>query len=296
MTEIIDGRAIAAEIDRESEELARPGRERGLRAKLAVVSIGSDPAVESYSRQKQRVAKRLGIDYLEIQKRGDVGTEEVVSVVEDLAGDRTVDGILVHTPIPEHLDSGRIVNSIPVDKDVDCASLGSIGLLFSGRPVFAPATAEAVVEILLRTNHPPAGRHVVILGRSMVVGKPLAALLLLKGGRGDATVTVCHSMTRNPALLTRRADIIVAAIGRAGYVAGDMVPDGSVVIDVGINSVRDENAKGGFRLAGDVDFEDVQGKAGAITPVPGGVGPVTTSVLMNHVARSFSSRVESGDL
>lgn len=293
MTNIIDGRKIAAEIDSESAALIESGAGRGLRATLAAITIGRDPAAESYSRQKQKVAQKLGIDYISVQEPDGVETSEVVAAVRKMAENRDVDGILVHTPVPAHLDARRILESIPLEKDVDCAGLQSMGLLYSGRPLFAPATAQAVMEILKRSGHKTEGRHVVVLGRSMVIGKPLATLLLMKGRGGDATVTVCHSRTTDISEHTLRADIIVAAIGQARFVTREMVSPGTVVIDVGINSIPSPDAAGGYRLTGDVDFSAVSEVASAITPVPGGVGPVTTSVLMNHVARAFAGRISS---
>ena len=192
--------------------------------------------------------------------------------------------------MPSRLDERRILDRIPQMKDVDCASTYNRGRLYSGKPLHAPATAQAVVEMLVRSGFSPAGKHVVVLGRSLVVGKPLANLLMMKSAGGDATVTVCHSKTVDVRAFTRRADILVSALGRPSYVTRDMVSPGTVVVDVGINSIPDPSTKSGYRIVGDVDYEGVSEVASAITPVPGGVGPVTTSVLMKNVARAYLSR------
>ncbi len=284
---IIDGRAIAAAIDHETTVMLEEGRKGGRRACIGVVTVGSDPAAESYSRQKQRSAAKLGIDYKDIRLPAEEKGEGVLSAVLGIAHDDTVDAILVHTPLPRHCDERRILDSIPGEKDVDCSGTCSMGRMYSGRQLFAPATAEAVLEIMARSGLSPQGKNVVVLGRSLVIGKPLATLLMAKGNRGDATVTVCHSKTRDIGSHTREADIIVAAIGVPGYVTREMVAPGTAVIDVGINTLPAPDAKGGYRLVGDVDFDAVKGVASAITPVPGGVGPVTTAVLMRNVARAF---------
>lgn len=292
---VIDGRTIAAEIDAETASLLASGARAGRSACLAALTVGSNPAAESYSKQKQKSASKLGIDYMDVRLPAETTLSSARSRIRELAEDRHIDGLIVHTPIPAHLNADLLLDGIPAAKDVDCAANYSRGMLYSGRQLYAPATAEAVIEIMLRSGFTPGGKHVVVLGRSLVVGRPLATLLLGKGKRGDATVTVCHSKTKNIGDHTRRADILVSAIGSAGYVKREMVSRGAVVIDVGINAVPSETGRGGYRLVGDVDFTEVSEVAGAITPVPGGVGPVTASVLMRNVASSFLGALETSD-
>lgn len=281
---IIDGRQIAAQIDAETTSLLERCSQLGKKPVIGVLSVGTDPAAESYSRQKERLALKLGIDYRKIKLESDAAQEDVAAAVEGLSSDPATDGILVHSPLPAHLDAISLYDHIRPVKDVDCSSMYSRGLMYSGHPIHSPATALAVVEIISRSDLGPGGKHVVILGRSMVIGMPLATLLLQKGRKGDATVTVCHSKTRNVEKHAREADILVSAVGKPGYVGREMVTPDTAVIDVGINSISSTETKSGFRLVGDVDFEAVADIASAITPVPGGVGPVTTSVLMRNVA------------
>ncbi len=284
---IIDGRRIAADIDAETSSIIEsvPGTDR--RPAMAVVSVGHDAAAESYSRQKQRIAAKLDIGYRSVNMEEGESEEHIASAVRTLSDDKGVDAVLVHSPLPRGLDARRILDCIAPLKDVDCASTYSMGRMYSGMTVHPPATPQAVIEVMVRSGFGPAGKHVVIVGRSNVVGKPLANLLLQKGEMGDATITVCHSRTKELEIHTRRAEILVSAVGRPGAVTGKMVTPGTFVIDVGINSVPSPTSKSGFRIVGDVDFESVSEKALAITPVPGGVGPVTTSVLLRNVARAF---------
>lgn len=280
---IINGREIAAQIDAETLSLLERCAQAGRSPAVGVVSIGSDPAAESYSRQKEKIAQKLGISYRKVSLESDTSQADAEAAVERLSRDTTVDAILIHTPIPQHLDTQRLCDRIASAKDVDCSGTYNRGLMYSGHPVHSPATAMAVVEIISRSGLGPSGKHVVVLGRSMVIGMPLATLLLQKGGKGDATVTVCHSKTSNIEKYTREADILVSAVGKPGYVGREMVTPDTSVIDVGINSIPSPESKSGFRLVGDVDFDSVAEIASAITPVPGGVGPVTTSVLMRSV-------------
>ncbi len=289
---VIDGRVLANQIDEETLSMLRKAAIQGARPSLAVITVGSDAASYSYSIQKEKVASRLNIGYRNIVKDENSEEDEIIATVDELAADSQVDGVLVHTPLPPRLDERRVLDRIPQMKDVDCASTYNMGRLYSGRPLHPPATAQAVVEILVRSGFSPAGKHVVVLGRSLVVGKPLANLLIMKSQGGDATVTVCHSRTVDVRAFTRRADILVSAIGRPAYLTKDMVNPGTVVVDVGINSIPDPSTKSGYRIVGDVDYEGVSEVASAITPVPGGVGPVTTSVLMKNVARAHLARTD----
>ncbi len=245
---------------------------------LAVVLVGEDPASASYVRGKTRAAEEVGIASDTLTYGADLTEAELLAVIADLNARDDVDGILVQLPLPAHIDERKVIHAINPDKDVDGFHPINAGRLAIGEPGFVPATPAGVVEMLRRSGYDPRGAHVVVVGRSNIVGKPLANLLLRKGI--DATVTVCHSRTRDLPALTRQADVLVAAIGIAGFITADMVREGAVVIDVGINRVEDAAHPRGYRLTGDVDFDAVAEKAGAITPVPGGVGPMTIAMLL----------------
>ena len=204
----------------------------------------------------------------------------------ELNADPSVHGVLVQLPLPDHLDEREFIQRIAPEKDVDGLHPASMGLLLAGSPRFVPATPAGVQQMLLRTGNAPAGKHVVVCGRSDIVGKPVAALLMQRNQEANATVTVCHTRTADIAAITRQADILIAAVGRAGFVTADMVSDGTVVIDVGINRVEAPERRSGYRLVGDVDFEPVAEKASAITPVPGGVGPMTIAMLLLNTLRA----------
>ncbi len=282
---IIDGKKIAALISDETAELLRRGRGSG--PTMLAISIGSDATVESYSRQKERAAGATGIGFRREHFGIDAGEEEVAAVLRRAANDAEVSAIMIHLPVPPRFDIDALSGIIPPEKDVDCLSNVSRGMLFSGNPVFSPATAEAVMEILKHEQVDTAGKHVVILGRSLTVGKPLANLLLMRGRSGDATVTVCHSKSGDTAKFTREADILVVAAGKPRMVTGEMIRRGATVVDVGINTSLSPETGGKYCITGDVDFDSAVSVAGAITPVPGGVGPVTSSVLMRNVARAW---------
>ncbi|MEM3851898.1 MAG: bifunctional 5,10-methylenetetrahydrofolate dehydrogenase/5,10-methenyltetrahydrofolate cyclohydrolase, partial [Methanomassiliicoccales archaeon] len=242
----------------------------------------------SYSNAKRRAAGRLGIEYRSVEYGSETVEEKIVNDIAALNAEDGVDGIIVQTPLPSHIREASLLNAIDEFRDVDCGGDKCRGKLYSGHPIYVPATASAVVEILRRGGYETAGKHVVILGRGYNAGMPLAVLLLRKG-EGDATVTVCHSKTRDLSKYTLSADILICAVGKAGILTAEMVRPGAVIVDVGINSIRDENAPGGYRITGDA-APDVAEVAGAITPVPGGVGPVTVACLMFNVANAFISR------
>lgn len=281
MAKIIDGKAIAeavrAEVRTETEAWTAEGRRPPY---LAVVLVGEDPASASYVRGKTRACAEAGIDSDTIRRDESTTEQELLDLIEALNRDEGVDGILVQLPLPAHIREDAVIRAIAPSKDVDGFHPASAGALVIGQPGFVPATPAGILEIIARSGIETRGSHAVIIGRSNIVGKPLANLLLRRGI--DCTVTVCHSRTRDLPAVTRQADILIAAIGRAGFVTADMVKPGAAVIDVGINRVDDPTRERGYRLVGDVDFEGVAKVAGYITPVPGGVGPMTIAMLLKN--------------
>jgi methylenetetrahydrofolate dehydrogenase (NADP+)/methenyltetrahydrofolate cyclohydrolase len=278
--EIIDGKAIAAQVLSELGERVDALRERGITPGLAVVLVGEQPASVTYVRGKTRDAEAGGMTAQVFRLPAATTQQEVIDTVRRINADRACHGLIVQLPLPEHVDEEAVIAEVDPAKDVDCAHPVSQGRLLRGLPTYLPPTPHGVQQLLVRSGHAPDGKHVVICGRSNLVGKPLAALLMQKRPGANATVTVCHTGTTNMGELTRQADILVAAMGRAGAITGDMVGEGAVVIDVGTNAVPDTTKKSGQRLVGDVDFEAVREKAAAITPVPGGVGPMTRAMLL----------------
>ena len=282
-SKIIDGIGLSKQVKSEvADSVKRLKMETGRSPGLSVVLVGDDPASAIYVRNKQRGADEVGILGETISMPKTVTENEVIRVVNELNNDPNCDGILVQLPLPEHIDEGRVTLSIDPLKDVDGLHPFNAGLLAAGEPRFVPATPGGIVQMLVRTGNDPMGRHVVVLGRSNIVGRPLSNLLSLKGKGGDATVTVCHSQTKNIEELCRSAEILIAAIGIPEYVTSDMVSDGVVAIDVGINRVSAPDRKRGYKLVGDIDFLSVSQKASAITPVPGGVGPMTIAMLLSN--------------
>ena len=277
--ELIDGRAIAAAIREElKDRIAALG---GAVPGLAVLVIGDDPAAQSYLRGISKGCEVVGIYTETVRLPQDATQKSLEDAISRLNSDTRFHGIILQLPLPKHLDSLRAESAVSPDKDVDGTNPISAGKLLLGEETFFPSTAYGVKELLVRSGHSPEGRHVVICGRSNIVGKPLAGILVQKQPGANATVTVCHTGTRNLPEITRSGDILVAAIGRPRAITADMVREGAVVVDVGVNQVEDP-ASGRLRLVGDVDFEAVAEKAGAITPVPGGTGPVTTAMLLTN--------------
>ena len=278
---ILSGADLAAEIRAEVAAGVIESQEKhGVTPGLAVVLVGDDPASAVYVNNKQRACEQAGLHSDSARLPGTASEDDILAAVHTYNDDPKVHGILVQLPLPDGIDQHRIIEAIDPDKDVDGIHPYNLGKLLQGRPDFPPCTPAGIVELLLRNGHDPDGANVVICGRSEIVGKPLAALLMRRGRGGNATVTVCHTRTRDLAEVTRDADILVAAIGRPEAITADMVKDGAVVIDVGINRVDDPAARRGYRLKGDVDFDPVSRKASAITPVPGGVGPMTIAMLL----------------
>ena len=282
-SKIIDGIGLSRQVkSEESDSVKRLKMETGRSPGLSVVLVGDDPASAIYVRNKQRGADEVGILGETISMPKSATENEVIRGVNELNSDPNCDGILVQLPLPEHIDEGRVTLSIDPLKDVDGLHPFNSGLLAAGEPRFVPATPGGIVQMLVRTGNDPMGRHVVVLGRSNIVGRPLSNLLSLKGKGGNATVTVCHSQTKNIEEICRSAEILIAAIGIPEYVTSDMVSDGVVAIDVGINRVSAPDRKRGYKLVGDIDFLSVSQKASAITPVPGGVGPMTIAMLLSN--------------
>jgi len=285
MAHLIDGKMLSAQIRDEVKAAVALRTASGKRAPyLAVVLIGEDPASASYVRGKAKASAEVGIESDTMTYDASISEKEVLDIIEKLNQDVSVDGILVQLPLPAHIDEQKVIHAISPAKDVDCFHPESVGNLVIGLDGFQPATPAGIVEMLKRTGIETSGKHCVIIGRSNIVGKPLANLMLKKGI--DATVTVCHSRTSNLAEIARQADILVAAIGRPNFVTKDMVKPGTVVIDVGINRVDDESRERGYRLVGDVDFEAASTLASHITPVPGGVGPMTIAVLLQNTLKA----------
>jgi methylenetetrahydrofolate dehydrogenase (NADP+)/methenyltetrahydrofolate cyclohydrolase len=281
MARVISGTEISRTIRGEIAEGVAGLRQRGIVPGLAVVLVGSDPASEVYVRMKARACDDVGMAGRTVGLPADISTADLFGVIDGLNADPTVHGILVQLPLPEHLPYKEVLGRVRPDKDVDGFHPLNAGLAFVGDPRgFVPATPAGIMEILRRERIPTHGRHVVIVGRSLIVSKPLASLLMAPGP--NATVTLTHKYTVDLASHTRMADILVVAVGKPGLITADMVKPGVVVIDVGVTRVPDTSAPDGYRIAGDVDFEGVGQVAEAITPVPGGVGPMTITMLLSN--------------
>lgn len=279
---IISGKTIADQIRAElSVDIAALAK-KGVVPGLAVILVGENAASQVYVRNKRKTCLELGIQSYAHDLPATCTEKRLLALIEKLNADPKVNGILVQMPLPPHIHEQKVINAIHPGKDVDGFHPVTVGRLLIGEPCFAPCTAAGCQEMLLRGGYDPAGKHVVIVGRSNIVGKPLAALLMQKARGANATVTVCHSRTKNLAKITREADILVAAIGIPEFITGRMVKQGAVVIDVGINRVEDATRPSGARLVGDVNFAQVSKKARAITPVPGGVGLMTVIMLMKN--------------
>jgi len=284
---IIDGKAIAEAMRAELAPRVKKLKQQGVTPGLSVVLVGENPASQVYVRMKGRACEEAGMRSDTITMPAETTEAELASVIERLNGDDAVHGILVQLPLPDQINDQGVLHSIRPDKDVDGFHPENVGKVSTGDPTgFRPATPYGVQQMLIRSGVDPAGQHVVIVGRSNIVGRPMASLLLHKGEGGNATVTVCHSRTRDLPTITRQADILIAAIGQPEFVKGDWIRPGAVVIDVGVNRVSDPTTKKGYRLVGDVDFEAARQVASAITPVPGGVGPMTITMLLYNTVQA----------
>lgn len=282
--EIISGKDIAQTIRQETAaRVAALKESHDFVPGLATVLVGDDPASHSYVGMKNKAAKEMGIYSRQITLDADITEDELLGLVEGLNADPQIHGILVQLPLPKHIDEAKILLAIDPAKDVDGFHPVNVGKLSTGETdVLAPCTPAGIVQMLLRTGHDPSGKHCVVVGRSNIVGRPMASLLLRKAKGGNATVTVCHSRTPDLGAMTRLGDILIVAIGWPNTVTADMVKPGAVVIDVGTNRVEDATRERGWRLVGDVAFDEVKEVASAITPVPGGVGPMTITMLMSN--------------
>jgi methylenetetrahydrofolate dehydrogenase (NADP+) / methenyltetrahydrofolate cyclohydrolase len=291
---LIEGKPIAEEIRKELRERITFLKTRGIVPGLAVILVGDDAASQTYVRMKGRASEELGMYSQTIFKPQDLTEAGLLQLIDELNADPRIHGILVQLPLPPQIDERKVLVRIDQRKDVDAFHPVNVGkILIGDRTGFMPATPYGIQELLIRTGHAPSGKHVVILGRSNIVGKPLAAMLMQKNERANATVTVCHSRTEGLAEITRTADILISAMGaEAAFVTADMVKPGAVVIDVGSNRVPDASLPRGYRLLGDVDFDSVRMKAAAITPVPGGVGPMTIVMLMHNTVKAAEMMLE----
>jgi methylenetetrahydrofolate dehydrogenase (NADP+)/methenyltetrahydrofolate cyclohydrolase len=287
---ILDGKAIAQEFRAELKARTAELKEQGIVPGLGVLLVGDDPASRSYVTAKEKACEETGLYSREIKLPATATHQEILDVVNAFNADDQIDGILVQLPLPDSSMEQSVIEAIDPDKDVDGFHPVNVGRMMLGLPAFLPCTPHGVLQILKRSGIPVSGAHVVVIGRSNIVGRPLVNLLSQKSELGDATVTMCHTRTKNMAELTRQADIVIAAVGRPNTVTADMVKDGAVVIDVGVNRIEDASKKKGFRLAGDVDFETVSQKASAITPVPGGVGPMTITMLLANTVEAAVRR------
>ena len=278
---ILDGKALAQEIRNEvASGVAEMQRNHGITPGLAAVLVGDDPASAIYVRNKRKACDEVGMVSDTICLPGNSTTEKVLEAVDGLNKNPRFHGILVQLPLPTQVDELAVIESMNPDKDVDGLHPFNVGKLVQGRADFIPGTPAGIQQILLRSGHDPSGTNVVVCGRSDIVGKPMALLLMQRAHGANATVTVCHTHTKNMEEITSQADILVAAIGSPNAITADMVKEGAIVIDVGINRVTDDSRKRGYRLNGDVNFAEVSEKASAITPVPGGVGPMTIAMLL----------------
>lgn len=281
--QLIDGKAVAAQIKREiAEEVEKIIANGGKRPHLAAILVGHDGGSETYVASKVKACEECGFGSTLIRYEADVTEEELLKKIEELNNDADIDGFIVQLPLPKHIDEQKVTEAIDYRKDVDGFHPVNAGRLSIGLPCFLSATPNGIMELLARYDIETKGKRCVVLGRSNIVGKPMASLMMQKSRPGDATVTVCHSHTENIAEECRRADIIIAALGQPHFVKTDMVKEGAVIIDVGTTRVPDATRKSGFRLCGDVDFENVAPKCSYITPVPGGVGPMTIVSLMKN--------------
>ncbi len=281
MVKILDGTAISKEIRAEvGQGVVEMQQKHGVTPGLAAVLVGDDPASAIYVRNKARACQEAGIFSQTFNLPETTSQGELLELIGKLNDDPVYHGILVQLPLPTQVDEGTVLMAVRPEKDIDCIHPTNVGELAQGNAAYVPGTAGGVQQILLRNGYNPSGKHVVICGRSNIVSKPLASLLMQKRTGANATVTVCHTGTIDMAEHTRRADIVVAAMGRPKAITADMIREGAVVVDVGINRVPDPTRKAGYRLEGDVDFETVSEKAAAITPVPGGVGPMTVAILL----------------
>ena len=290
MAKILDGKAISAEIRAELKTRVSELAKEGVVPGLAVLLVGDDPASRSYVTAKERACEEAGIYSREVKLPATASQDEIMDVVREFNSDDKINGILVQLPLPDSAMEEAVIEAIDPDKDVDGFHPMNVGRMMMGLPAFVPCTPNGILHILKRSGIETSGAHVVVIGRSNIVGRPMVNLLSQKTALGNATVTMCHTRTKNMVDFTRQADIVIAAVGWPNTLTADMIKEGAVVIDVGVNRVEDDTKKRGYRLCGDVDFEPVAEKASAITPVPGGVGPMTITMLLSNTVESAVRR------
>ncbi|MGY8941233.1 MAG: bifunctional methylenetetrahydrofolate dehydrogenase/methenyltetrahydrofolate cyclohydrolase FolD [Flavobacteriales bacterium] len=284
---ILDGKATSKAIQEEIKEIVATRMASGQkRPHLAAVIVGDNPASRSYVGHKIKACEFVGFDSSLVELPENIRQDELIDEVQTLNDDQEIDGFIVQLPLPDHIDAQAVLEAVAPEKDVDGFHPINAGKLSLGIPSYLPATPAGILEMLDRYDIETAGKHAVILGRSSIVGTPMALLLSRNASPGNCTVTICHSRTQNLAEITRTADILIAAIGKPHFVTSDMIKPGAVVIDVGINRIKDSTKKSGFRLTGDVDFDTVAESASAITPVPGGVGPMTIAMLLKNTLQA----------
>lgn len=283
---LIDGKSVAAKLRQEVSDAVEIIKQSGQTPGLAVILVGNDPASEVYVRNKGQACEKAGIRSLTQKLPTDTSEQELLTKIRALNENPEFHGLLVQLPLPQHISSQKVIETISLEKDVDCFHPFNVGRMMIGMPIFEPATPSGIVELLRHYEIDPAGKHVVIIGRSNIVGKPLANMLIQKRSNANALVTVIHSAAKEVERFTRSADILVAAMGRPEFVRAGMVKEGAIVIDVGTNRV-DANTPKGYRLVGDVAFEEVSEIASFISPVPGGVGPMTIAMLLKNTLHAF---------
>ncbi|MHC5073445.1 MAG: bifunctional methylenetetrahydrofolate dehydrogenase/methenyltetrahydrofolate cyclohydrolase FolD [Planctomycetota bacterium] len=284
--QIIDGKKIAQQMRDELKKEVEHLKTKGIIPGLGVVLVGQDPASQSYVRSKERACEKIGIYSDDNRLPTETTQNELLKLIAKMNEDNKIDGILVQLPLPEQIDEQAVLLAIDPNKDVDGFHPINIGKMVAGQKAFLPCTPHGIIQLLIQSGVTIEGSHVVIVGRSNIVGKPLANLLIQKAPNRNATVTICHTRTKNISEQTRQADILIAAAGKSDTITADMIKDGAVVIDVGVNRLEDPSKEKGYRLVGDVDFEAVKEKAGLITPVPGGVGPMTITMLLYNTVES----------
>ncbi|MCP8317513.1 MAG: bifunctional methylenetetrahydrofolate dehydrogenase/methenyltetrahydrofolate cyclohydrolase FolD [archaeon] len=289
---IIDGKKLSEEIKSNIKDEVELFKKDGIEPCLATILVGEDPASKIYLRIKHKNCEEVGIKSKNYQLSEDIKEDRLIEFIKELNEDESVHGILLQLPLPQRIDEHKVISAISPEKDVDGLHPVNMGKLLRGESCIIPCTPYGIQKLLMKSGYDPEGKHVVICGRSNLVGKPLAALLMQKKEGANATVTICHTGTKNMSSYTKQADILVAAMGSPKVITADMIKKGAIVIDVGINKIIDATTKSGYRLVGDTDFETIKEKAEAITPVPGGVGPMTAAMLLYNTLIATSKQTK----
>lgn len=290
--QIIDGKKVAAEVKEELKAAIEKGMAEGLRApRIGAMIVGHDGGSEAYIGNLKRNCEKLGVDFTLFRAEDDITEEKLLEVIADFNANDEIDGYIIQFPLPRHINTQHVIEAIDPAKDMDGMNPINVGRMYIGLEANKPATPSSVLELIRRYEIPTSGKHAVVIGRSDVIGKPVSTMFLQKGYPGDCTVTVCHSRTKDIEKICREADILIAALGKPGFVKADMVKDGAVVLDVGTTMVKDDTSKTGWRLKGDVDFDNVAPKTQYITPVPGGVGPLTICCLLGNLVRAWQKHL-----